>query len=183
MQAAKTRLGFLKLSAELRNQIYELLLLSKEPLRILGKRQPPRALFSVSKQVRQEALSIFYGGNRFYYLMSTHCNQMVFSSLSEPKAWIIGLGPEKARLVRSLTLSVRPSKYLKPKSPRDVAKELVELFASKYNLPMLGGVSISDTLLEILAGNGLSKKAVKVVYKHRRRGQTDVDLLDPAVVA
>ena len=187
MQATKARLGFLKLSAELRNKIYELVLIAEEPIRIdrMNMLQFGRgpALFEVSKQVRIEALSIFYGGNEFCFSMNKHIDQTRFQSTSEPKAWIRRLGPEKAGLIKSLTLNVVGLRWSKSMSPKEAAEHLIELFASKYNLSKLGGSSISDTLLEILAGNGLSKKAVKVVYQHRRKGQTEVDLLDPAVVA
>lgn len=55
--------SFLAHPAEIRNVIYELAMVDDRPIMIWGHLQP--VLTRVCKQVRSEALPIFYGANRF----------------------------------------------------------------------------------------------------------------------
>lgn len=100
-----TTSGFLRLSAELRNQIYTLAVVEDSPIRLCCLKrgtqqlyqyksyenvsQPP--LLRVNRQTRNEALAIFYGGNIFE------------SNRTEPVVqWLEQIGPENRSFIREL---------------------------------------------------------------------------------
>ncbi|KAK5702594.1 hypothetical protein LTR97_003539 [Elasticomyces elasticus] len=75
---------FLTLVPELRNQIYELVVINPKPFRILTKLYPPSkeesaanyapvGVLRVNHQIRNEVLAMYYGGNTFrsYYWAET----------------------------------------------------------------------------------------------------------------
>jgi hypothetical protein len=64
---------FLALPAELRNDIYEYVLQDPQNTHITGRRNfPSRALLQLSRQIREEAGSLFYGGRTFYFIDYMH---------------------------------------------------------------------------------------------------------------
>lgn len=74
------RLSFLDLPAEIRNKIYRRSLVKKRwPDRIKGLIQPPLTL--VNRQIRSEALPVYYGSNRFSLTIPTK------PPLNEPDDW------------------------------------------------------------------------------------------------
>ena len=69
---------FLKLPAEIRNQIYRLVLLSHQKLKIGTDDALQPDLTKVCRQIRCETLSIFYGNNEFVFDMyNFNCTGMV----------------------------------------------------------------------------------------------------------
>ncbi|KAK5692980.1 hypothetical protein LTR97_010456 [Elasticomyces elasticus] len=56
---------FFKLPAELRNRVYEHVLLFKHEEFILAKRQPPPPILRTCSQIRSEGSIMYYGSNVF----------------------------------------------------------------------------------------------------------------------
>ncbi|KAK5711052.1 hypothetical protein LTR15_012699 [Elasticomyces elasticus] len=80
VKARAKRLGPLlfRLPAELRNEIYEMVLLQRNPVHSIQVNRDLRvpALLQVSRQVREETLKIWFEGNGFYYTVRD-CNATV----------------------------------------------------------------------------------------------------------
>jgi len=94
---------FLDLPPELRNYIYELALIHStdtKPLKIYRRRRPSqghRQLLGVSKQLRHEALLIYYSQNHFLFN----------STPSDLHAWLQVIGLSVVRCLMGLTLETR----------------------------------------------------------------------------
>jgi hypothetical protein len=80
----QTKPHFLDLPAEIRNQIYELVVISKG---IIGYARPPN-IAQVSQQVRRESLPIFYSNNIFNVQSASSLNAWI-PSISEPNRHLI----------------------------------------------------------------------------------------------
>lgn len=122
MANSKTAFPFMKLPPEVRNLIYEELIIVFLPFvitvirlnpRILGmetldpgesmspmsRPHPIFALFRVSKQTRQEAISVYFGGNRFN------------AADSDELARFLGqIGPEARNAIREVSIRYRTGK-------------------------------------------------------------------------
>ncbi|KAK4494755.1 hypothetical protein PRZ48_014111 [Zasmidium cellare] len=118
----------LTLPPELRNKIYTLVLVQGAPIQIserstkpsLAARgatahytrllEPPFLL--TCRQIRHEALPIFYGENVF------------FTAIKDAlPPWLLAIGPEKARMVRHIR-GFRPSRYFDYEWARGLAGEV-----------------------------------------------------------
>ncbi|KAI5363675.1 hypothetical protein Slin15195_G093280 [Septoria linicola] len=105
VQAAKARTSFFSLSAELRNAIYELILVGEkrdlQPNDVGYKRQArdglSLALLSANRQVRAEASPIFWGQKNF---IMTIDSALVGSSKSPMHDWLQKIGVENAKLIK-----------------------------------------------------------------------------------
>ena len=64
-----------KLSPELRNAIYELVLLDEEPINIAKERQP--AITRVCRQVRQECIAMYYFHNKFSFCTKSRLDDSI----------------------------------------------------------------------------------------------------------
>ncbi|KAJ9635226.1 hypothetical protein H2201_003240 [Coniosporium apollinis] len=83
----------MRLPGELRNEIYRLVLVKKKTLRVTKDSIPKQPqLTRVSRQIRKEAISIFYRENEF----------MVHAwgyDISHEHMWLSKIGPENAKLL------------------------------------------------------------------------------------
>lgn len=122
---SKANVSFLFLSAELRNRIYDHLLIKRchtkenvyeqRSIDILSEnavniRQPP--ITRICKQMRRETLGIFYGGNKFeamLYTLNFEANDAI--------QWLRAIGNTNARMIKQL----RPF-YYGPQSTMRVLK-------------------------------------------------------------
>ncbi|KAK3630330.1 hypothetical protein LTR56_017506 [Elasticomyces elasticus] len=88
-----------RLPAELRNEIYEMVLLQRNPVHSLQVNRDLRvpALLQVSRQVRHETLKIWFEGNGFYYTVRD-CNAGVMVAW-ERHCRSLGLYEIKAELM------------------------------------------------------------------------------------
>ncbi|KAK4945834.1 hypothetical protein LTR10_014925 [Elasticomyces elasticus] len=88
-----------RLPAELRNDIYEMVLLQRNPVHSLQVNKDLRvpALLQVSRQVRHETLKIWFQGNGFYYTVR-NCNASVMVAW-ERHCRSLGLFEIKAELM------------------------------------------------------------------------------------
>ena len=120
MERSKSRINFFSLPAELRNQIYELVLLQaggREPTLIatnttyinLQRPEPPKlpGLLATSRQVRREALSIYFGANRFRAELlikeTEHFDLLLSSSIWK---WVHAIGYENASKIKHLEIKI-----------------------------------------------------------------------------
>ncbi|KAK5006688.1 hypothetical protein LTR39_005595, partial [Cryomyces antarcticus] len=96
-ERAKHVFPFLKLPGELRNQIYRFALVHHRVISVISKweelAQPP--LTRVCRQIRNESLPVFYGGNRFR-LYRDRCPEYVFI------CWLRMIGNNNCALLRQL---------------------------------------------------------------------------------
>ena len=103
----------LKLPAELRNRIYRLALISDEPVHIYVKLRcetvgsseysttaytSEPAFLATCKDIRKEALAVFYGGNIF---------RTPFPSTDIWQPWLLNIAPEKRRLLNNVRVHDR----------------------------------------------------------------------------
>ncbi|KAK5172866.1 uncharacterized protein LTR77_002986 [Saxophila tyrrhenica] len=129
----------MRLPAELRNTIYELVLLQDEKVIVTSLRRSPRgrsrtgnnslwlrsirqgrgepdlSLLSVSKQVRQETLSIFYRGHRFYISILASEMNHVYSCLKSLSAQLGDQWPALDSLLsrRAGPIGSAPTRWLR----------------------------------------------------------------------
>lgn len=82
MRGLQPRTGFFDMPRELRDSIYELALVGKEPIDVLISPNSPTsfrprglspALLRVSRQIYTEAITVFYGLNTFRATLRVHC--------------------------------------------------------------------------------------------------------------
>lgn len=97
-----TPFRLLDLPGEIRNQIYELVLIQHIPVAVYAccaRLQDPPAITQTSRQLRSETLSLFYQRNRF---------QFEIFSPEEPNTftpWVNSIGPHNARSLRSVQIA------------------------------------------------------------------------------
>lgn len=98
---------FLDLLLELRTRIYESLMLKKDPRLIpsicaRGKSDgtKPHKICLVNRQIRQEALSIFYGGNIF----RAHIHRIDFSFFT---SWLDLIGDANRKRLRTVHFALQ----------------------------------------------------------------------------
>jgi hypothetical protein len=93
---ATYRPGFMRLPAEIRNQIFEYVVVQPLPLEA---RRPEPAITRVNKQIRDESLPIFYKQNTFQCLVSNYdCRELVRHHQRHDQ-----FGPARIYMIHSLT--------------------------------------------------------------------------------
>ena len=99
--------GFLKIPPELRNTIYTLTLVFDEPIEIkthTNERSPgdmEPALLAINRQIRAEALPVFYGMNTFTTVEQVDWGYNVHKIPLKLKH----LGHERARMIKTLRIA------------------------------------------------------------------------------
>ncbi|CAK3936123.1 Hypothetical predicted protein [Lecanosticta acicola] len=94
----------LNLPAELRNEIYELVLVSSGRIELTTTR--PKSLrepafLAISRQIRTEATAIYYGSNTF-------CRKVYYNDgrrWSLLEKWLRKIGPERCSMLREMVIS------------------------------------------------------------------------------
>ncbi|KAI5363554.1 hypothetical protein Slin14017_G055180 [Septoria linicola] len=107
LEVTKSRINFFCLSAELRNQIYELVLVENRSIDIdpsklwweTSTRRSPPGVLCTNRQVRKEALPIYYGSNTFCCILDGPMRQFI-----EARKWFRKLGQEKASLLTKVDM-------------------------------------------------------------------------------
>lgn len=108
----------LALAGELRNEIWRLVVLERDPIKVRGVSSPNEpALLAFNEQIRKEAIKIHYGENTFefraqpipqhqgYNFTSTSITQgYSFTSIAAP-AWLVCIGDERAGVIRNFILN------------------------------------------------------------------------------
>lgn len=116
----------LDLPAELRDRVFELAVVSEEPIRVVEakhasgnergyfKAQSPPALIQASRQTRHEALPVYYGKNSFVLILN--CNRKPFKTyltghhdqdrwdVNHLWKWAAAIGRDAIRHLRDLTI-------------------------------------------------------------------------------
>ncbi|KAK5680346.1 hypothetical protein LTS10_007273 [Elasticomyces elasticus] len=88
----------LKLSAELRNSIYELVLLSDDFIDIRTELQP--ALAKTCRQIREECIQIYYGRSRFEFVTANAQDD----ALDGITHWLERIGSNHCRTLRTIKI-------------------------------------------------------------------------------
>src|SRR3978361_1986460 len=96
----------LKLPAELRNWIYEEVLLDLKPIDICNPAGPPiwhaPAVLQTCRTIRDEAKAIHYGGNIF--LLPMVRREAIEANLKYLKPWLQEIGAEQSSLLQRVYL-------------------------------------------------------------------------------
>jgi hypothetical protein len=107
----------LRLPSELRNRIYELVLIQPDAIRLPQGRSESgkRDLLCTCRQIHDEAVGIYYGSNAFI----ADCGSWFLNV--DLICWLRGLGPKKRSMLRDVRLSLRQQRVLGSLSgPRDM---------------------------------------------------------------
>ncbi|KAK5715099.1 hypothetical protein LTR15_010515 [Elasticomyces elasticus] len=88
----------LKLSAELRNNIYELVLLSEDSIDIRTETQP--AIARTCRQIREECIQIYYGQSKFEFVTASAQDD----TLDDIAHWLERIGPEHCRVLSTIKI-------------------------------------------------------------------------------
>lgn len=112
MAASKARMSFFRLSAELRNRIYELALVEKGHVKIQdGLGSPPErppALLHTCRQIRAEALPIYYKQNTFLVVFNRD-SRYFKSTIGN---WLCDIGRKMTSLIPEIKIRFEmPSCY------------------------------------------------------------------------
>lgn len=93
----------LQIPSELRNRIYELVLIQHEPIRLpFGQSErDKRALLRTCHQIHDEAVGIYYGNNAFL----ADCGAWFLNA--DLICWLRGLGWKKRFMLKDVRLSLR----------------------------------------------------------------------------
>jgi len=174
MEATKARISFLTHSPELRNRIYELLLMPQEngnggipgckdifigihdpcgescPRCMEGdtcrkcnyamaKSSPyrkPHAITRASRQVRQEALSLYYGANTFVgWPDEEYANRGGQDSFCDAQRWLRMVGKANAVLIKDLQIRIVLFYLYSESHSSESRKEVLDVFKpEKYGL-------------------------------------------------
>jgi hypothetical protein len=100
----------LKIPSELRNRIYELVLIQPDPIRLpLGQSEKDkRALLRTCHQIHDEAVGIYYGNNAFV----ADCGAWFLNA--DLICWLRGLGWKKRFMLTDVRLSLRQQRVFSP---------------------------------------------------------------------
>ena len=98
----------LNLPSELRNRIYELVLIQPDAIRLPQGRSEAgkRDLLCTCHQIHNEAVSIYYGNNAFI----ADCGAWFLNA--DLICWLRGLGPKKRSMLKDVRLSLRQQRVL-----------------------------------------------------------------------
>ena len=100
----------LRLPSELRNRIYELILIQEDQIRMPAGRTEgdKRALLCTCHQIHDEAVGIYYGNNAFI----ADCGSWFLNA--DLTCWLRGLGWKKRLLLKDVRLSLRQQRMFSP---------------------------------------------------------------------
>lgn len=94
---------FLKLPAELRNRVYDLLLTGDGDSVLTPIRRKRAAITQASRQLQEETLEIYYAVSRFSVRFNTHTRD-IGDCVATVLGWAKLIGPKRLRAVRSVTV-------------------------------------------------------------------------------
>lgn len=150
MDATKSRISFLSLSAELRNRIYEEVLRPNEKKKTLiwgttteDIYQPPDvpAIAQVSQQVRSETMAMHYSDKIFIFPIYQD------GKADQLKKWLEIIGPKQAAMVKHLRFEATFSRRQLKRMARDALMNLdvshKDWFLKAWELDLLAKTCIT----------------------------------------
>jgi len=131
----------------MRNEVWRAALIQDTSIDVTGKcRASEPALLSVSKQIRGEALGIYYGENKFSFEKQARGNSLKWAWLP----WLQAVGPSRLSKISYFSINV----FLRPEWPLKYPFDITVDFMASHWCPQL------QHLVKELVATGLPLAAI-----------------------